>query len=136
MSAQGDFRRGGEKADPHVMICSDGSPTMPHPRGHGTFARIIRKFVMEDKLLTLEQGVHKMTGLTAETVGLSRRGRVAEGFAADLLVFDPKQVRDNATFREPHKPATGLDWVIVNGQVASERGKFTGKHAGRILKRQ
>ncbi|MBN2445235.1 MAG: serine hydrolase [Phycisphaerae bacterium] len=124
-------------ADPHVMFCSDGSATSSHPRGHGTFARIIRKFVVEDKLLSLEEAVRKMTGLTAETVGLDelKRGRLAEGWAADVLVFDPAQVRDNATFESPHELATGFDWVIVNGQVAYADGKATDAHAGRMLRR-
>jgi N-acyl-D-amino-acid deacylase len=123
--------------DPHVMICSDGSPTMQHPRGHGAFARVIRKFVVERKLLTLEEAVHKMTGLAAATIGLERikRGRLAEGYAADLLVFDPQQVRDNATYRQPHQLATGFAWVIVNGQIARENGKATGVRAGLVLKR-
>ena len=124
--------------DPHVMICSDGSPTSRHPRGHGAFARIIRKFVVERELLTLEEAVCKMTGLAADTVGLGRlkRGRLAEGCAADVLVFDPKEVRDNATYEEPHRPATGMAWVIVNGQVAREHGRPTGIRAGRVLRRQ
>ncbi|MBU0616926.1 MAG: D-aminoacylase [Planctomycetes bacterium] len=123
--------------DPHVMICSDGGPTSRHPRGHGAFARVIRKCVVERGLLSLDEAVRKMTGLAAATVGLDRlkRGRLAEGYAADLLVFDPQQVRDNATYEDPHRLATGFDWVIVNGQIARENGKATGARAGRLLRR-
>jgi N-acyl-D-amino-acid deacylase len=123
--------------DPHVMTCSDGGPTSRHPRGHGAFARVIRKYVVERKLLTLEEAVRKMTGLAAATVGLDRlgRGRVAEGYAADLLIFDPRQVRDHATYEDPHQLATGFDWVIVNGQIARESGQATDVRAGRLLRR-
>jgi N-acyl-D-amino-acid deacylase len=124
--------------DPHVMICSDGSSTSRHPRGHGAFARVIRKFVAERKLLSLEAAVHKMTGLAAATVGLDqvKHGLLVEGYAADLLVFDPQQVRDNATYEEPHRLATGFAWVVVNGQIARDNGRATGSRAGRLLRRQ
>jgi N-acyl-D-amino-acid deacylase len=123
--------------DPHVMICSDGSPTGYHPRGHGAFARIVQEFVIERGLLTLEEAVRKMTGLTAETVGLDRvqRGRIAVGYAADVLVFDPKQVRATATYENPHQLAEGFDLVIVNGRIVREDGRFTGQRAGRVLRR-
>jgi N-acyl-D-amino-acid deacylase len=123
--------------DPHVMVCSDGSPTMRHPRGHGAFARIIRRYVVERNLLSLEEAVRKMTGLPAETIGLDRigRGRVAAGFAADLLVFDPEKVHDRATYEDPHQPAKGFDWVMVNGRIVREGGRTTGIRNGRVLKR-
>jgi N-acyl-D-aspartate/D-glutamate deacylase len=123
--------------DPHVMICSDGSPTSSHPRGHGAQARVIRKYVVEDEKLSLEEAVRKMTGLPAATLGLDKmgRGRVQSGFAADLLVFDPARVRDNATFEEPRQLAEGFDWVIVNGKIAREDGQFTDARTGRVLRR-
>ena len=122
--------------DPHIMISTDGSPTMRHPRGYGTFARIIREYVVERRLLSLEEAVHKMTGLTAETIGLDRqkRGLLAPGFAADILIFDPTCVRDTATFEEPHQFALGFDWVIVNGKIVREEGGFTGVAAGCMLR--
>ncbi|MEX0661425.1 MAG: amidohydrolase family protein [Balneolaceae bacterium] len=108
--------------DPFVMVSSDGSPTMRHPRGYGSFAKIIRQYVNEENLLSLEEAIYKMSGLPAETVGLSDsekvetpRGLIREGFAADLLIFDPANVNDTATFEEPHTYAEGFDWVFVNG---------------------
>jgi len=108
--------------DPLVMVSSDGSPTMRHPRGYGSFAKIIRQYVNEEGVLSLEEAVRKMTGLTASTLGLDDpgqvtvpRGLVWEGFAADLVVFDPAAVRDRATFEEPHRLAEGMSWVFVDG---------------------
>ena len=123
--------------DPHVMICSDGSVTSHHPRGHGAFARVIRKYVVERKSLRLEAAVRKMTGFTAEATGLARlkRGRLAEGWAADVLVFDPQRVRDNATYEQPHRLASGFDYVIVNGEIVRERDQPTERRAGRLLRR-
>jgi N-acyl-D-amino-acid deacylase len=122
--------------DPHVMICSDGSPTVRHPRGHGTFAKIIDDFVVERELIPLEQAIHKMTGLPAATLDLDdqRRGTLAEGNHADILIFNPASVSDPATFEEPHQLAQGIDWVIVNGEIVRERGEFTGIRAGRLLR--
>jgi N-acyl-D-amino-acid deacylase len=108
--------------DPLVMVSSDGSPTMRHPRGYGSFAKIIRQYVVDEGVLTLEEAVRKMTGLTASTLGLDDpgqvdvpRGLIREGFAADLVVFDPERVRDRATFEEPHRLAEGMSWVFVDG---------------------
>lgn len=123
--------------DPNVMVCSDGSPTMHHPRGYGSFPKVIREEVAEAKTLTIEQAVHKMTGLPAKTLGLStdehRRGLLREGFAADVVVFDPMKVNDTATFEKPHQLATGIDVVVVNGVVARNGGEFTGERGGEVL---
>ncbi len=122
--------------DPHVMVCSDGSPTMRHPRGYGAFARIINRYVVDRQMMPLEEAVHKMTGLPAETTRLKdhKRGVLAPGFAADILVFDPVEVRDTATFEEPHQLAEGFDTVIVNGVIARRGGEFTGDRGGRVLR--
>ncbi len=119
--------------DPYVMISSDGSPTMHHPRGHGAFAKVIREYVVEDSLLTLEEAIRKMTSLPAQTVGLEKRGRIRRGYIADLLMFDPTKVKDNATFAEPHLPATGFETVIVNGRVA---GPSSDLSSGKVLRRR
>ncbi len=125
--------------DPHVMISSDGSPAMRHPRGYGTFAKIIRQYVSEENVLTLEEAVYKMTGLTARTLGLDAlsrpRGLIKDGFAADVLIFDPDEVEDRATFEEPHLHAKGFEYVIVNGSVAKEGEIFSGERTGRVLYR-
>ncbi len=116
--------------DPFVMVSSDGSPTMRHPRGYGSFAKIIRQYVNEEDLLSLEEAIYKMSGLPAETVGLSNpekvdipRGLIREGFAADLLIFDPANIDDTATFEEPHTYAEGFDWVFVNGTAVIAEGE-------------
>jgi len=131
--------------DPHVMVSSDGSPTMLHPRGYGSFARIIRQFVVEEGSLTLEQAVYKMSGQTAALARLDQvreadgdlrlapRGLLRAGFAADVLIFDPNSVRDTATFEQPHQYATGFDYVFVNGSLVREDGQPTGKRSGVML---
>lgn len=126
--------------DPYVMICSDGSPTMHHPRGYGSFARIIRKYVNEKNLLTLEKAIHKMSGLTASTIGYdvleNPRGFIKPDFIADLVIFDPDAVRDTAVYEEPHRLAEGFDYIFVNGIAAIEDGIFTGNRGGVVLKKQ
>jgi N-acyl-D-amino-acid deacylase len=121
--------------DAHVMIGSDGSAGSRHPRGYGTFARVIRELVMEKKALTLEEAIRKMTGLPAATLGLDRqrRGLLEPGWAADLVIFDPARVRDTATYEAPNRLAQGFDWVMVNGQVIRERGAFTRARPGQVL---
>lgn len=124
--------------DPHVMVGSDGSPTMRHPRGFGSFAKVIRYYVRETEMLSLEQAIHKMTGLPAATIGLldQNRGLVKVGFAADLLVFDPDSVIDKATYENPHLVAEGFDWVLVNGVSIRAHGDFTGDRGGKMLKKK
>jgi len=139
---------------PLVMICSDGwvapkeertSPTAPYqPCTYGEFPGILQRFVVEQRVLTLEQAIHKMTGMPAARLGLRDRGLVRKGFAADLVAFDLARVRDRATnpwphtypFENyPHGHPEGIDWVFVNGQVALEEGRPTGVLAGRVLRR-
>ena len=124
-------------AHPRVVISSDGLywGGLPHPRGFGTFPRAIRVGVRELGAVTLEQAVNRMSGLPADRYRLADRGRVAVGFAADLVVFDPKTIADRATYAEPRLPPTGIDAVVVNGVIAAERGSPTGRLAGRVLRR-
>jgi len=128
--------------DPFVMVSSDGSPTMRHPRGYGSFAKIIDNYVNEEPILTLEEAIHKMTGLPAETLGLSDynhvetpRGLIREGFAADLLIFDQANIRDVADFENPHQYAEGFDWVFVNGQAVIEDGERNQIRAAGLIRR-
>jgi len=115
---------------------SPGGPTgegHPHPRSYGAFARVIRKYVREDRLLSLEQAVHKMTGKPAKKLRLDRRGELREGYFADVVVFDPATIRDRATFEEPHQFAEGVHWVIVDGHVTLNRGVLSDQLVGRVL---
>ncbi len=123
--------------DPHIMVCSDGSPTMRHPRGYGSFAKIIRYYVREKKLLELEEAIYKMTGLPARTLGLDsqKRGLIQTDFAADMLIFDPERIMDKATFEAPHQISEGFDWVLVNGIPVRAEGSFTGQLGGKMLRK-
>jgi len=129
-------------ADPYVMVSTDGGPEMHHPRGFGSFAKAIRKYVNELGLLSLEEAIYKMSGLPAETLGLANsnrvelnRGLIREGYAADLLVFNPENIRDNASFENPHSYSEGFDWVFVNGTAVIEEGELNSNTpAGMIRK--
>jgi N-acyl-D-amino-acid deacylase len=124
--------------DPQVMIGTDGSATSRHPRGYGSFAKVLREHVVKRKALTLREAIRKMTGLAATTVWGDRekRGRIEKGWAADVLVFDPRQIEDAATYEEPHKLAKGMAFVIVNGTVAIDDGKRKNRRGGRVLLRE
>lgn len=121
----------------HSMIGSDGLPhdRHPHPRLWGTFPRVLGHYARELGLLTLEDAVRRMTGLTAAQFGLTDRGEVRAGAYADLVVFDAETVADRATFEAPMQPAAGIDVVMVNGQVIRELGRATGARPGRALRR-
>ena len=124
---------------PQTMIASDGRLTKPgeghpHPRWYGTFPRVLGHYVRERKLLSLETAVHKMTGMPARRLGLADRGRVATGLVADLVLFDPATVRDQATFEAPHQYPVGIDVVLVNGVLAVDGGRYTGVRAGKVLR--
>jgi N-acyl-D-amino-acid deacylase len=130
-------------AHPLGMVCSDGGafatdgPSRrgsPHPRGLGTFPRVLGRYVRERKALTLEQAVRKMTAMPAERIKLRDRGRLAPKLAADLVVFDPATVIDKATYEEPFQYPEGIRAVVVNGQVAFRDGERTKGAAGRGLK--
>jgi N-acyl-D-amino-acid deacylase len=120
--------------DEHVNICSDGSPTSNHPRGYGTFAKIIESYVIKDPVLTLPEAIYKMTGLAAKNVGLKDRGFIREGMTADLVIFQPENVRAKATYEDAAQLAEGFDYVIVNGKVAKEGHEFK-ERAGHVIRR-
>ncbi len=124
---------------PYVMTGSDGSIVtfgqgVPHPRNYGTFARKIRVYVLEKKILTMEQAIHAATGLPASILGLRDRGLLKEGYAADIVVFDPVSIRDRATYAQPHQYCEGIDLVLVNGTLAVDAGRITGTLAGKPLR--
>ena len=121
----------------HSMIGSDGLPhdRHPHPRLWGTFPRVLGHYAREIGLLTLEDAVRRMTGLTAARFGLTDRGEVRAGAYADLVMFDAETVADRATFDEPTRPAAGIDIVMVNGAIVREGGRVTGNRPGRALRR-
>jgi N-acyl-D-amino-acid deacylase len=127
---------------PLTAIASDGwtlSPEAggrPHPRSYGTYARVLGRYVREEKVLGLEEAVRKMTSLPAKRLGLTDRGVIAPGAVADLVLFDPKSIADNATFENPHQFCGGVRMVVVNGMVVVDGGKDTGAVAGRVLRRQ
>lgn len=119
---------------PHTNICSDGSSS-GHPRGHGTFPRILGRYVREQKLMPLETAIHKMTALTAEHLGIKDRGIIAEGNYADLVLFDPNTIIDNADIKNGKALSAGIEKVWVNGQIVYQSQKSTGKYSGMLLKR-
>jgi len=122
-------------AGKNVMISSDGSPTMHHPRGYGSFAKIIEHYVRGEGTLSMEQAINKMSGLPAKTLGLENRGTIKEGNKADLLIFDPEKIKAKATFSNPHKLAEGFRWIMINGEVTRNGGKFSSQHSGTVLKK-
>ena len=107
---------------------------LPHPRAYGTFPRIIAEYVQARGVLTLEDAVRRMTSWPAQRMGLSDRGLIREGLRADIVLFDPFKVRDNATWEAPTAIASGIDTVIVNGRVTIDEGRHTGARAGMVLR--
>lgn len=122
-------------AHPRTMIGSDGLPhdIHPHPRLWGTFARVLGHYARDVGLFSLEEAVHRMTGLPAREFGIDRRGVLAEGNFADLVIFDPATIIDTATFEEPRQPAAGIEHVFVNGISVWRDGKATGALPGTVL---
>ena len=125
---------------PQTMIASDGRLSRPgdghpHPRAYGTFPRVLGRYVREERVLSLEEAVRKMTGMPAARLGLDGRGTVAAGTFADIVVFDPATVADRATFAEPHQYPVGIEYVIINGTLAVDGGRFLDARAGRVLRR-
>lgn len=118
---------------PWVVTGSDGSTG--HPRKYGTFPRKLREYVFRRRVISLPFAIRASSALTAEIFRLPQRGRIAPGYFADLIVFDPQAVADRATYEQPELLATGMRYVVVNGQLAVEDGRYTGALAGRALRR-
>ena len=120
----------------HTNVCTDGELDGAHPRGYGSFTRVLRRYVREDGSVTLEDAVHRMTQLSAEHVGIQNRGVIREGAWADLVLFDPQAVSDHADFDAPHEPSTGLEGVWVNGALVWDGAATSAAtYPGRVLRR-
>ncbi|HEV8486390.1 MAG TPA: D-aminoacylase [Blastocatellia bacterium] len=119
-----------------VMVSSDGGIGSRHPRGAGTFTRVLGRFVREQSWLSLEEAIRKMTSAPAKRLGLADRGMIGEGMKADLVIFDPKRVIDRSTFKEPLQLSEGMEQVFVNGEAVWENGKPTGRLPGAVLRKK
>jgi N-acyl-D-amino-acid deacylase len=128
---------------PWVAFCSDAASMAAegvflkqstHPRAYGSFARVLGKFARDEGIIPLEEGIRRLTGFPAENLKLDRRGRLAPGHFADIVVFDPARVRDRATFEQPHQYAEGMVHVWVNGEQVLRDGEHTGALPGRFVK--
>jgi N-acyl-D-amino-acid deacylase len=137
---EADLRRA--LAHPQIMIGSDGSSLAtsgemsagkPHPRNYGTFPRVLGRYARDERVLTLAEAVHKMTGLPARRLNLRDRGEIRVGAKADLVVFDPKRVADLATYEDPHRYPDGIEHVLVNGRFVIKDGEHTGSLPGKVL---
>jgi N-acyl-D-amino-acid deacylase len=126
---------------PWTMTCSDGQLTspgdgVPHPRSYGPYPRKLRRYVVEEKALTLERAIHSMTGLPGAVFRVRDRGVIRAGAFADVVIFDLAAVRDRATYEQPHQLSEGMRHVFVNGQAALTDGKVTDGRHGRTLTRE
>jgi len=128
---------------PWVSFCSDAASLAPegvflksstHPRAYGSFARLLATYVRDEKLIPLEEAIRKLAALPAENLKLERRGRLENGFFADVVVFDPQTIQDHATFVDPHRYATGMVHVFVNGTQVLRDGEHTGATPGRVVR--
>jgi N-acyl-D-amino-acid deacylase len=128
---------------PWMSFCSDGGSYAPegvflkfstHPRAYGNFARLLGKYVREEKIISLEEAIYKLTSLPAANLKIKKRGALKTGYYADLAIFDPGKITDNATFEKPQQYATGMVHVIVNGVQVLKNGEHTGAKPGRFVK--
>ncbi len=124
---------------PYVMTGSDGNiqipdESYPHPRSYGTFSRKIRKYAIENKWLTLEQAIRAATSLPAEVLGLTDRGSLKQGFVADIVIFDPEEISDKATYDSPHRYSEGVRYLLINGEPVIEHGRTNGQLAGKPIR--
>jgi len=105
----------------------------PHPRAYGTFARLLGRYVRDEGLVPLEEAIRRLTSFPATNLLLDRRGRIEHGYFADVVVFDAARITDHATYAEPHRYASGVVDVFVNGEQVLRRGEHTGARPGRVL---
>ena len=125
-----------------IAVASDGSSLAttgklsvgkPHPRSYGTNPRFIQKFVNEKKVVTIQEAIRKMTSMPAQRLGLTNRGRLTPGYAADIVILDLPKVKEKATFADPHQYPEGISHVIVNGELVVENEKYNGTKAGQMI---
>lgn len=124
---------------PFAMIETDGDSVgygrgFPHPRSYGAFPRVLARYVREQKVLSLEEAVRRMTSLSMEQIGQRERGQVREGMYADLVVFDPERIADLATYQDPHRFSVGMVHIYINGVAVLRDGSLTGATPGRVLR--
>jgi N-acyl-D-amino-acid deacylase len=129
--------------EPVAMVASDAYPTsnpsffrhsIIHPRTFGTFPQYLRDFVYKEHILTLPDAIKKITSLPAHKFGLRGRGVIGKGAYADITIFDPRNLTPGASVSDPCKRPTGIEYVIVNGQIVLEHGEFTGAFPGKVLR--
>jgi N-acyl-D-amino-acid deacylase len=106
----------------------------PHPRAYGNFARLLGKYVRDEKVIPLEEAIRRLTAWPAEVLKIQRRGALKPGYFADVVVFDPATIRDHATFEKPHQYSTGVQHVWVNGMQVLRDGEHTGAKPGRVVR--
>jgi N-acyl-D-amino-acid deacylase len=130
-------------AIPWMSFCSDGTSSAPegvflksgtHPRAYGNFARLLGKYVREEKVISLEEAVRKLTSLPAANLRIARRGSIKQGYFADLAIFNADSIQDNATFENPRQYATGMKHVFVNGVQVLRNGEHTGCFPGKVVR--
>lgn len=128
---------------PYMSICSDAGSysaegifleQSTHPRAYGSFARLLGKYVREEKIISLEEAIYKLTSLPASNLKIKHRGALKKGYFADIAIFDPNKIKDRATFKEPHQYATGMMHVLVNGTRVLKDGEHTGAMPGRVVR--
>jgi N-acyl-D-amino-acid deacylase len=122
-------------AHPRIMFCTDGGLHPSHPRGAGSYPRVLGKYVREERVLSLEEAIRKATSLPAWRMGFPDRGGIAVGKKADIVLFDPRTIHDTATTKNPQSPPVGLGDVLVNGTPVLRDGRITGEHPGQVIRR-
>ena len=120
---------------PHTVIGSDGGLAGVHPRGFGAFTRFLGHYIRDRNVVSLEEGIRKMTSLSAQQVGIIERGSIQVGYYADLVLFGPDTVADRSTFENPQVTSVGIEMVWVNGQLVYEGGEVTGNRPGKAIRR-
>ena len=128
---------------PWMSFCSDGQSLAPegvflksntHPRAYGNFARLLGKYVRDEKVIPLEEAVRRLTSFPAGNLRIEKRGLLTPGFYADIVIFDPEKVQDHSTFDKPHQYSTGMSHVFVNGVQVLKEGEHTGATPGRVVR--